>query len=162
MKRRDFITILGGAVAAWPLSARAQHTTPVIGYLSNRSVAAEAPLREPFLKSVEEAGFVVGQNIAVDYRHSQGRDDELSGLATELVRRQVAILVATDNASALAAKAATSTIPIVFGAATIRSNSASWQALINRAVTPPASMCSRPDWAPSAWDCSALSCPRPD
>ena len=115
MKRRDFITIVGGAVAAWPLSARAQHTTPVIGYLSNRSAAAEAPLREPFLKSVEEAGFVVGRNIVVEYRHSQGRDDQLSGLATELVRRQVAILVTTDNASALAAKAATSTIPIVFG-----------------------------------------------
>ena len=113
MKRRDFITIVGGAVAAWPLSARAQQ--PVIGYLSNRSAAAEAPLREPFLKSLEEAGFVVGRNIVVEYRHSQGRDDQLSGLATELVRRQVAILVTTDNASALAAKAATSTIPIVFG-----------------------------------------------
>ena len=113
MKRRDFITIVGGAVAAWPLSARAQQ--PVIGYLSNRSAAAEAPLREPFLKSLEEAGFVVGRNIVVEYRHSQGRDDQLSGLATELVRRQVAILVTTDNASALAAKAATSIIPIVFG-----------------------------------------------
>ena len=70
MKRRDFITIVGGAVAAWPLSARAQQ--PVIGYLSNRSAAAEAPLREPFLKSLEEAGFVVGRNIVVEYRHSAG------------------------------------------------------------------------------------------
>ena len=115
MRRRDFITLLGGAAAAWPLVAHTQTTTPVIGYLSARSPAAEGPLREPFLKSLEEAGFVVGRNIAIEYRHSQGGDDQLSELASELVRQQVAVLVATDNNSALAAKAATSTMPIVFG-----------------------------------------------
>jgi putative tryptophan/tyrosine transport system substrate-binding protein len=113
MRRRNFLSLAGGATA-WPLFARAQHTMPVIGYLSGRSAAAEAPLREPFLKSLEEAGFVVGRNIVVEYRHSQGREDQLPELASELVRRQVAVLVATDRASALAAKAATSTIPIVF------------------------------------------------
>ena len=113
MRRREFITVVCGA-AAWPLAARAQHTMPVVGYLSDRSTATEAPLREPFLKSLEEADFVVGRNIVVEYRHTQGRVDQLSELANELVRRQVAILVATDRTSALVAKAATSTIPIVF------------------------------------------------
>ena len=113
MRRRRFLALIGGATA-WPFVAHAQHTMPVIGYLSGRSAAAEAPLREPFLKSLEEAGFIVGRNIVVEYRHSQGRDNQLSELATELVRRQVAILVATDRPSALAAKAATSTTPIVF------------------------------------------------
>jgi ABC-type uncharacterized transport system substrate-binding protein len=113
MRRRRFLGLVGGATA-WPLVAHAQHTMPVIGYLSGRSAAAEAPLREPFLKSLEAAGFVVGRNVTIEYRHSQGRDDQLTELATELVRRQVAILVTTDRPSALAAKAATSTIPIVF------------------------------------------------
>jgi putative ABC transport system substrate-binding protein len=90
---------------------------PVIGYLSARSTSTEAPLREPFLKALEEAGFVIGRNVSIEYRHSEGRDrdDQLLELASELVRRQVAILVTTDRPSSLAAKAATSTIPIVFG-----------------------------------------------
>ena len=114
MKRREFIAGLGGA-AAWPVVARAQTATPVIGYISGRSADSEAPLREPFLKSLEEAGFVAGRTFTIEYRHAQGRDDRLPELASELVRRQVAVLVATDNNSAVAAKAATSTIPIVFG-----------------------------------------------
>jgi putative tryptophan/tyrosine transport system substrate-binding protein len=114
MRRRRFLSLVGGAVA-WPLVAHTQTAIPVIGYLSARSASAEGPLREPFLKSLEEAGFVVGRNIAIEYRHSQGGSDQLSELASELVRQQVAVLVATDNNSALAAKAATSTIPIVFG-----------------------------------------------
>jgi putative ABC transport system substrate-binding protein len=114
MLRREFIAALGGA-AAWPFAAQAQTATPVIGYVSGRSADSEAPLREPFLKSLEEAGFVAGRNFTIEYRHAQGRDDRLPELASELVRRQVAVLVATDNNSAVAAKAATSTIPIVFG-----------------------------------------------
>jgi len=115
MRRRDFVKIIAGSSAAWPLVAQTQPVIPIIGYLSPRSVSAEGPLREPFLKSLEEAGFVVGRNIAIEYRHSQDDYDQLSELASELVRQQVAVLVATDNNSALAAKAATSTIPIVFG-----------------------------------------------
>ena len=115
MRRRDFVKIIAGSSAAWPLVAQTQTAIPIIGYLSARSVSAEGPLREPFLKSLEEAGFVVGRNIAIEYRHSQGDSDQLSELASELVRQQVAVLVATNNDSALAAKAATSTIPIVFG-----------------------------------------------
>ena len=115
MRRRKFIALLGGAAAAWPLAARAQQNAmPVIGYFSGRSPDAEAPLRVPFLKALEGSGFAVGRNVAIDYRFAEGRDERLPALAAELVRRQVALLVATDRPSALAAKAATATIPIVF------------------------------------------------
>jgi putative ABC transport system substrate-binding protein len=105
---------VAGAAVAWPLAASAQQAGPVVGYLSGRSVDSEAPLRTPFLKALEAAGFVVGQNIAIEYRYSEGRDDRLPALAAELVQRQVTLLVATDRPSALAAKAATGTIPLVF------------------------------------------------
>jgi ABC-type uncharacterized transport system substrate-binding protein len=115
MKRREFITLLGGTVIAWPLAARAQRqAVPVIGYFSGRSPEAEAPLRVPFLKALETSGFTVGSNVAIEYRFAEGQDDLLPLLAAELVRRQVAMLVATDRPSAQAAKAATETIPIVF------------------------------------------------
>jgi len=114
VKRREFITLLGGA-AAWPLAARAQQAPmPVIGYFSNRSPEAEAHMLEFFRKGLADAGFVIDQNAAIDLRFSEGREDLLPGLAAELVRRQVAVLVANDPVSASAAKAATSTIPILF------------------------------------------------
>jgi putative ABC transport system substrate-binding protein len=114
VRRREFITLFGGA-AAWPLAARAQQPAmPVIGYFSGRSPEAEAPLRVPFLKALETSGFTVGSNVAIEYRFAEGQDDLLPQLATELVRRQVTMLVATDRPSALAAKATTGTIPIVF------------------------------------------------
>src|SRR5262245_16050582 len=115
MRRREFITLLGGA-AAWPLAARAQQAPmmPVIGYFSSRSPDAEAPIRVPFLKALEESGFAAGRNVAIEYRFAEGQDDRLPLLAAELVRREVAMLVATDRPSALAARAATTTIPIVF------------------------------------------------
>jgi putative ABC transport system substrate-binding protein len=113
MRRRDFVTLLGGAVA-WPFASSAQPAVPVVGYLSGRSANSEAPLRAPFLKALESAGFIVGQNVAIDYRFSEGRDERLPGLAAELVQRQVTILVATDRQSALAGKTATNTIPVVF------------------------------------------------
>jgi putative ABC transport system substrate-binding protein len=113
MRRREFITVLGGA-AAWALTARAQPTMPVIGYFSGRSPDAEAPIRVPFLKALEGSGFAVGQNVAIEYRFAQGQDERLPEFAAELVRRQVVLLVATDRASALAAKTATATLPVVF------------------------------------------------
>jgi putative tryptophan/tyrosine transport system substrate-binding protein len=113
MKRREFITLLGGAVA-WPLAVRAQQAAPMIGYFSNRSLEAEAYLLQFFRKGLADAGFIIDQNAAIDLRFSEGREDLLPGLAAELVRRQVAVLVANDPVSALAAKAATSTIPILF------------------------------------------------
>jgi ABC-type uncharacterized transport system substrate-binding protein len=115
VKRRTFISLLCGTATAWPLAARAhQSAMPVIGYFSGRSPRAEVPLRLPFLKALEISGFTVGTNVAIEYRFAEGDDDLLPMLAAELVRRQVTMLVATDRPSALAAKAATPTIPIVF------------------------------------------------
>ena len=114
MRRREFMTLLGGA-AAWPLAARAQQpAVPVIGYFSGRSPDAEAPLRIPFLKALAESGFTAGRNVAIEYRFAEGQDERLPALAAGLVRRPVTMLVATDRPSASAAKAATATIPIVF------------------------------------------------
>jgi putative tryptophan/tyrosine transport system substrate-binding protein len=116
MKRREFIRLLGGAAAAWPMAVEAQQPAmPVIGYLSGRSSDAERPLRTPFLAALEEAGFVVGRNVTIEYRFADGLDERLPMLASDLVRRSVTLLVATANSSALAAKAATATIPILFG-----------------------------------------------
>jgi putative tryptophan/tyrosine transport system substrate-binding protein len=113
--RRQFISALGGGMAVWPLGARAQQPAmPVIGYISSRSSDAEAPWRVPFLKGLEAAGFVPNQNVAIDYRYSEGDESQLPRVAAEFVRSQVAVLVATSRPAAIAAKAATANIPIVF------------------------------------------------
>jgi ABC-type uncharacterized transport system substrate-binding protein len=115
MKRREFITLLGGTVA-WPLSAHAQQRAiPVIGLLSTRSPAVDTPFIAVIRQGLNETGLVEGQNVALDYRWADGQYDRLAGLAADLVRQQVTVIVAMGgDLPALAAKAATATIPIVF------------------------------------------------
>jgi putative tryptophan/tyrosine transport system substrate-binding protein len=117
MRRREFITLLGGAVA-WPLTARAQRGIPVIGFLSSRSPGESAGVVAAFREGLREIGFVEGQNLTIAFRWAEGRYDRLPALAAELTGLRVALLFAAGGPpSALAAKAATSTIPIVFSAA---------------------------------------------
>jgi putative tryptophan/tyrosine transport system substrate-binding protein len=114
LRRRELIALLGGAAAAWPLAARAQQAKPMVGFLSGGSPGPFAYLVRAFRQGLKETGFVEGQNLAIEFRWAEGRYERLPELVTDLIRREASVLAATTTPGALAAKAATTTIPIVF------------------------------------------------
>ena len=115
MRRRDFIKVIAGSAVPWTLAAHAQQPAlPVVGFVNVASAKGRASHLSAFLKGLSEAGYVDGQNVAIEYRWAEGRSDRLPAMLADLVHRQVAVIAATTTSAALAAKAATTTIPIVF------------------------------------------------
>src|SRR4051794_37382826 len=115
MQRRSFLSLLGTSAAAWPLVARAQQAAmPVVGYLRSGSRAAVASSEAAFHRGLISSGFVEGRSVAIAYRHAENQNDRLPSLVADLVRQQLSLIYAGDTPSAMTAKAATATIPIVF------------------------------------------------
>ena len=115
MRRRDILSLLGGAAVSWPMAGRAQQPAmPVIGFLGAQTPELFVSRLGAFHQGLKQTGFVEGRNVVVEYRWAEGRDDKLLDLASDLVQRQVAVIITSSTSSAIAAKAAATTIPIVF------------------------------------------------
>ena len=159
--RRDFITLLGGA-ATWPLTARAQQAAiPIVGFVTGRSTEASAHPAAAFRKGLNETGYVEGQNVMVEYHRLEGQYDRVPAVVADLVRRRVAVIATSFTAAALAAKAATTTTPIVFGVVEDPVKLGLVTTLRGRAAMLPASIFSSLKLWPSGWVCCTTSCPRP-
>ena len=114
-KRREFITLLGGSVAGWPLVARAQQPAmPVIGYLRSGSRAASSQVEAAFRQGLSSMGFIEGRNVAIDYQYAENQNDRLMAVTADLLRQPMAVIYAGDNGTAVMVKSATTTIPVVF------------------------------------------------
>ena len=155
IRRREFIAGLGSA-AVWPVVARAQQPEmPVIGFLAPSPLNFYKTVTVPFLQGLKEAGFVEGQNVAIEYHYAELQIDRLPALAADLVRRRVAVIVPIGGPAMLAAKAATTTIPIVFSLALTRSHRVLSPASTGPARTSPVPPFYPPNWLRNNSNCSA-------